>query len=167
MNTSVNSPELIIFPPGKKIATLKKSESEIIESGHIQFENRFNQPLPTLVEAFFNKSKSAITVKVLFFVNSKEDLTSVTVRQLFSISNFGNYKLQFFLSCKDEKQAVTLSDHSSGFHYKSYTAEFTTNSTKDFPEHISLSDIEIVQTFIWDIDPKTSRGTETTVQTTD
>lgn len=165
MNTSVNSPELIILPPGNEIAPPNEAQIEV--SGNIYFENRFNQPLPSLVEASFNEPKTEITVKVLFFVNSEEKLTSVAVRQLFSISNFGNCKLQFFLSCTDKEQAESLKLSSSGPNYKSYTVKFTTESTEGFPKHISLSDIEIVQTFIWDIDPKTSRGTETTVQTTD
>ncbi|REH52598.1 hypothetical protein C7448_103333 [Tenacibaculum gallaicum] len=164
MNNNINSPELIIYPPGELI--LKVQEKNILATGHITFENNFKQPLPSLVEAKFNATKTAINVKVLFFVDSQEKLSSVNVHQLFSISNFGNCKLQLFLSCSQE-QAKILRDYPSPNEYRAYTVNFTTNSTSDFPSHISLSDIKVIQAFIWNIDPKTSRGTETTVQTTD
>ncbi|CAL2104517.1 conserved protein of unknown function [Tenacibaculum sp. 190130A14a] len=163
MNINVNSPESIIFPPGIEI----DNQVKVIESGNIIFNNNFDKPLPSLVEASYDDIEKSITVNVLFFVNSYQELTSVSVHQLFSISNFGHGKLQFFLSCADEAQAQLLKDAPSGFEYQAYTAEFTTRLTEGFPEHIDMCDIKVVQTFVWDIDPKTSRGTETTVQTTD
>ncbi|MEE4000541.1 hypothetical protein V1T75_09325 [Tenacibaculum sp. FZY0031] len=164
MNHNLNSPELIIYPPGEVILEIK--EENIVPAGNIIFENNFNQPLPSVVEATFNATKTSISIKVLFFIDSKAKLTCINVNQLFSISNFGHPKLQLFLSCNEE-QARILSDKATPNKYKAYTVEFSTNNTENFPERISLSDIKIIQTFIWNIDPKTSRGTETTVQTTD
>jgi hypothetical protein len=158
----------LIFPPG---ITLSYNEQPIkipvTKSGHFVFENNFKDPLPSLLEA---KLKDGyIEVKMLFFVDSNYKLTEhhLVVNQLFSISNYGKPKLQFFLHTNDENVCTELKKNATddGTYY-AYTVNFKTDATEGIPANIGLEDIKIVQSFVWDIDPKTSRGTETTVQTT-
>ncbi|WP_237276072.1 hypothetical protein [Tenacibaculum ovolyticum] len=165
MNTITNSEKLIIQPPGEKIRTIGKEN--IIESGNIYFENNFNKPIPTLVEATYheiteNNLNPRIHIKGLFFVESEVPLESALVNQLFSISNFGQPKLQFFIySSIDEAKSLKKSSGK----YKAYTIDFYTDNITNFPKGINLKDIKIAQTFSWNIDPETSRGTETIVKT--
>lgn len=158
MNTQTTD-ESTIYPPGVLIT----EKPVLVEpSGHINFKNDFKTPLPSLVEAKSYESK--IKIKVLFFVASDFNLNEVYINQLFSISNFGYCKLQFFIYC-DKDTCENIKKEAKEEVYKAYSFEFETSNTEDFPEGIKLQDIKIVQTFIWDIDPETSRGTETTVKT--
>lgn len=165
-NINLPTDNSIIYPPGICLPT--ECIKKINPAGKITFENNFNQPLPSLIEATFNKKENinSINVKALVLVNSTFKLTTVNVNQLFSISNFGNCKLQFFIYTSKEI-AMELAKKREVCNYEAYTIEFSTNHETSLPQGISLEDIKIVQTFVWDIDPKTSRGTETTVQTTD
>lgn len=154
----------VILPPGKKIS----SEIKITPSGNIFYKglSKQQQPLPTLVNATRNQDGS-INIKTLIFLNSTISLTPhmVNVSQLFCISDYGDCKLQFFIhSTKDDMNRIK--EDKTEYNYLAYTIEFTTNEETNFPEGIYLSDIKKVQTFLWDIDPTTSRGTETAVQDT-
>ncbi|CAL2092198.1 conserved hypothetical protein [Tenacibaculum sp. 190524A05c] len=166
METAID--EKIIFPPG---ITLSHNEQPILipvsKSGHFTFENNYADPLPSLIEAKFNNDH--IHVKMLFFVDSNFQLEghNLVVNQLFSISNYGHPKLQFFLHTNDENICSELKNNpTTDGKYFAYTVKFKTDCTDGFPANINLEHIKIVQSFVWDIDPKTSRGTETTVQTT-
>ncbi|MGG8495793.1 hypothetical protein ACQY1Q_05215 [Tenacibaculum sp. TC6] len=161
--TNPNSTELIIIPPGELILT--SPWVKITPAGEVHFENSFNRPLPSLVEAKWNSEKNCIDIRTLIFVDSGAPLSSVKVNQLFSVSNFGYSKLQLFIYCSKE-EIEKLTKYGTKNKYKAYTLEFSTNNSTNFPEGIRLNDIKIVQTFLWNIDPETSRGTETTVQTT-
>jgi len=165
-NNNLSTIKNLIYPPGTNLP--QNCIKKIKPAGRITFENNFNQPLPSLVEATFNKKNNidCINIKALILVNSTFKLTSVNINQLFSISNFGNSKLQFFIYASEET-AKELAKKREDCNYEAYTIEFSTHLETHFPEGISLKDIKVVQTFVWDIDPKTSRGTETTVQTTD
>lgn len=158
----------LIFPPGITLSHNEQPiEIPVTKSGQFTFENNFEDPLPSLVEAKFKDG--FIEVKMLFFVDSNYILTGhhLVVNQLFSISNYGKPKLQFFLHTNDEKVCYELQNHATkDGTYHAYTVNFRTNTTTGIPDNINLEDIKIVQSFVWDIDPKTSRGTETTVQTT-
>ena len=85
----------IIFPPGENVATIEGDN--IVECGYVFFKNSFSKPLPTLVEATYDETSNIINVKALIFIESKMTLQSALVNQLFSISNFGQKKLQLIL----------------------------------------------------------------------
>lgn len=162
INSAINEIDNLIYPPGTCLPDI--SIKTPLSSGEITFDNKFNQPLPSLVEAEFNGS--AITVKTLIFVESQIPLEAVKIKQLFSISNFGNCKLQFFIYCSEEVIKKLNDDKESNKgRYKAYKIDFSTEDTKNFPKGISLENIKVVQTFVWNIDPETSRGTETVVKT--
>ncbi|WP_420551187.1 hypothetical protein [Tenacibaculum aiptasiae] len=159
--TSITTPS-IVFPPGKVIS----SEVTIKTSGNIYFENKSEQPLPSLVDSTKNHDGS-INVKALIFVNSSTPLSAsaIKISQLFSVNNFGNYMLQFFIHSTVEDM-LDINKQKTTNEYQAYTIEFTTNEVVTFPEGLTLNDIKVIQTFVWNIDPTTSRGTETTVQDT-
>lgn len=162
IDTNYKAIDSIIYPPGNVLNT----DINIKLSGNIVFETTSYKPLPSLVEAKWNDKESALDIKALIFINSSKPLSNLNVSQLFSISNFGNCKLQFFIYCPEE-DLIELNKNETPNEYQAYTVEFSTNDTTSFPEGITLQDIQVVQTFLWNIDPGTSRGTETSVQTTD
>ncbi|KAB1158388.1 hypothetical protein F7018_09430 [Tenacibaculum aiptasiae] len=157
----------IVFPPGKVISP----EVTIQKSGSIYFENTFERPLPSLVEATQHRcgpiSYGPINVKALIFVSSSTPLSAsaIKISQLFSVNSFGDYMLQFFIHTTVEDM-LKINDNKTTNEYQAYTIKFSTNELVTFPEGISLDKIKVIQTFVWNIDPTTSRGTETTVQDT-
>ncbi|CAL2106399.1 conserved hypothetical protein [Tenacibaculum sp. 190524A02b] len=168
--TNISEKE-IIFPPGELLINDGREYIKVFPSGNINYHSNFTQPLPSLVEAVYepiDDENGVIKVSVLFFVDSEDDLNTIKVNQLFCISSLGECKLQFFIYC-DEAQLKSLTKSSNK--YRAYTVNFKTSNTNNFPEGtpkpVSLKDIKVVETFIWNIDPETSRGTETSVQTTD
>ncbi len=151
----------IILPPGNILNTPVLLKS----AGKISFTNNPEQPLLPHVEAYRNKDES-IAIRALVFINSSAENPELKISQLFSINSSGKGQLQFFIHCDVEEIERLMGENTKGEYY-AYTVEFTTQDTYNFPYGIGLEHIEVVQTFLWNIDPKTSRGTETVVQTTD
>ncbi len=161
MTTDANESKCnIILPPGNILNT----DISINHAGKINFPNNPEQPLLPHVESKIKDG--VITVRTLVFINSSAENPELKISQLFSINNSGKCQLQFFIHC-DTEEIDRLMDEKTEDSYIAYSVEFTTQDTNGFPYGIYLKDIEITQTFLWNIDPKTSRGTETVVQTTD
>ncbi|CAM1340273.1 hypothetical protein [Tenacibaculum amylolyticum] len=160
--------EGIIFPPGNTLLAANGNPMEvpIQKTGGFTFKNQYKKPLPSLLEVEYNEDNDSIKVCILFFVNSSFPLEEhhLVVNQLFTISNYGHYKLQFFLHTNSEGVCKAIKGESTDGEYIAYTTEFTTTSTVGFPDNIELRCIKVAQSFIWDIDPETSRGTETVVK---
>jgi hypothetical protein len=163
----------IINPPGTQLNT----EITVTPIGYLDLGATFEQPLPTLPQAIRNDNNSSITVSVIVLVNTTLELLTFKINQLFTISNNGERQLQFFIYC-DEEQLISIGENlSTNNTYKSFKVNFTTNNTTGFPigpekvvyperyisSKIEIKDINLVETFLWDIDPKTSRGTVTSV----
>ncbi len=186
MKVQSNSSTDIIFPPGETIMNGdKKLEITPTISGYINFPVTKNPDgkilLPTLVEAEFpDPSKTSINVKVLFFVASKAEIIKkslsdtksdiidkIMVKQLFCVNSYGLYTLQLYFYCNEIttlKIYDSQNNHKDPENFQAYSVEFSIDNTINLPENINIEDIRIIQSFIWDIDPKTSRGTETVVK---
>jgi hypothetical protein len=148
-------------------------------NGHINFGKTFSKPLPTLNEAYYNEDEKSITVNAVFLVETKLETLHPKVNQLFTIGDYGEYQLQFFIYYDEEELTKIINNPPKEDNkYKSYKLQFTTTDTTGFPtgpkviidpkkyktDDIKMKDITVVQTFLWDIDPETSRGTRTTVK---
>ena len=188
MKVQSNSSTDIILPPGETIMNGdKKLEITPTISGYINFPVTKNPDgkilLPTLVEAEFpDPSKTSIDVKVLFFVASRAEnikksssdttpdiIDKIMVKQLFCVNSYGLYTLQLYLYCNETttEQIYRSQDEDrdkNPEYFQAYSVKFSIDNTINLPENITISHIDIVQSFIWDIDPKTSRGTETVVK---
>ena len=140
---------LISTPPGEQVKELVFSES-----GKISFTNkRPNKPLQPLVEVYLDASNN-IQVSTVFFIDAAItglDANSFTIYQDYCVSDFGSPRLQFFISYDAQETDAT--------DFQAYQISF-----QALPSIFSNEDITTVQTFLWDIDPITSRGTETGVQ---
>ncbi|NHN27865.1 hypothetical protein FIA58_019480 [Flavobacterium jejuense] len=155
----VNSTENIIYPPGNKLDTTVT----VTSIGFMELGTSFNQPLPTLVQAIKSEDNLSIKIAAIVLIDTKIECPKLIVNQLFSMSSYGETQLQVFIHCDEEEISKILSE-SSGTTYKAFKVEFTTDNFLGFPKGIEIKDIKYVQTFLWNIDPKTSRGTVTIVQ---
>ncbi|WP_196888024.1 hypothetical protein [Aureivirga sp. CE67] len=158
---NLNSDKKIIFPPGNNIESIVPSTS-----GEISFQNNFKAPFPTVANASFDEETNEMSISILFFINSTVENPEIKINQHFSIGTYGECNLQFFLySNEDETKRIIDSKTEDGV-YNAFTLNFKTSNTENFPENINLSDIKTIQTYLWNVDPRTSRGTVTIVETT-
>lgn len=145
-----SSKEVLNNPPG----TLVKINSVSL-SGEISFLHKNTKtPLPPLVESFVTRNNQ-IQIDAIVFIDASFPTPNFNVYQLYCISNSGDPKLQFFVDY-DLKETYAND-------FKAYQVTFEA-SNEGLPVGIKLADIETIEAFSWNVDPVTSRGTETTVQ---
>lgn len=142
-----------IDPPG---LPLTKDEVVYPEVGKVSFPKRKSLSiLSPYVEAYYDSKKNTLTAKAVVYV----DLTTQNVDfkcrvfQNCYIDLDGNAQLQFFIAYDTpEKVSKDFTIHEISFEAK--------------PEYFKgqFANVKTIQTFLWDVDPETSRGTETTVQ---
>ena len=163
MTTLTKSECNIIFPPGNLVPTTPEAR----HVGTIVLSETPNLPLVPHVKVT-KIDNETLEIKSIVFVNTTLDRTpDFLVNQLFSINSLGQCQLQFFIHCSEEQILEIMDDQNhDDIHYQAFSVVFRTSSTEGFPDKIKMSDIKFAQTFLWNIDPETSRGTETVVQTT-
>lgn len=150
-----------IYPPGKCMKP--ESQSRITKQTPICFpENKSSIPFAPIVQATL-KENGTFQVRAVFLVarkpkekkeDGKEDDLKFDIYQNWYIDLNGKRQLQFFIAYD------ILDDPQKDFDV--YEASF---KAEPYPYgKDTFAEIETIQTFLWDIDPETSRGTETTVQ---
>lgn len=160
--TTLSSPTDKIYPPGKCIETESRSRLTIKP---IRFpENISKIPFAPIVQATLMKD-GIFQIRAVFLVarkpkGQKEDEGDKTEELEFDIyQNWyvdlgGNRQLQFFI-------AYDIDDNIEE-NFDVYEASF--RAERDPYGENAFASINTIQTFLWDIDPETSRGTETVVQ---
>ncbi|KIA99333.1 hypothetical protein OA93_06845 [Flavobacterium sp. KMS] len=151
-NLNVEGNEVITMPPGTKIF----SENNNPEIGKVTFPERKSKGLLSpLVEAFYNAENDTLSINIVAYVDldRRNEVFQYDIFQNTYIDIDGNPQLQFFIAYNmPEQDACTFSVHELKFKANPYAF------IGDF------SKVKTIQTFLWDIDPIASRGTETTVQ---
>ncbi len=143
----------ISIPPGVHVKEKKFSKNGIITFA----DKRPFIPLPPLVEVYLSH-KQHIKVSTVFFIDAAIkglNADSFAIYQEFSISDSGTPQLQFFISY--DAVATEAKD------FQAYQISFKAVD-ENLPPDVSFADIKTIQTFIWDTDPVSSRGTVTNVQ---
>jgi hypothetical protein len=151
--TTLESPIEKIYPPGTLLPVKLNPEAV----GKIKFPERTDRLLLSpLVEAYYNKEKKELLVRAVVFVARKEAKNlDFGIYQNCYIDIESKPQLQFFISFDLVETKET--------DFFIYEVEFIVSS---IPYGVdALSKIEKIQTFLWDIDPVASRGTETPVRT--
>ncbi len=144
------SKNVLNSPPGK----LVKINSTSL-NGKISFSNKNSKtPLPPLVESFIIKNNK-IQIDVIVFIDSSFPTPNFNVYQLYCIGHSGDSKLQFYIDY-DLKETYAND-------FNAYQLTFKAIH-KGIPAGIRLTDIKTIEAFSWNVDPVTSRGTETIVQ---
>jgi len=155
-NTTSNSSVAIDVPPGKNITHTIVTTAKSI--GNVTFEETKSvEILSPYVEAYYSAKENTLTVNAIVYVDSaavNEDGTlKYSIFQNSYIDIDGNPQLQFFIVYDMPEELLgNLSIY-----------EIIFQADSDIFSG-GLSNVETIQTFLWDIDPVTSRGTVTTVQ---
>ncbi|MEP1487677.1 MAG: hypothetical protein ABJK28_04560 [Algibacter sp.] len=143
MNTTSLS---ITAPPGQPI----DQENVSIEALNVTFSFAFDsgslKPLQPLVQAMYNEA-GALLVSAVVFIDASEEPNISGVNWESVISDAGEAQLDFFITYNaDELSSKT---------FKGYRVDFIIENP---PEGL-----EQIQTYLWDEDPVSSRGTKTKV----
>lgn len=142
-----------IDPPGFAL-----SEKDIVcpQVGSVSFPKRKSVGiLAPYVEAYYDSKKNILTAKAVVYVDLTAENIDFKCRvfQNCYIDMDGNAQLQFFIAYDTpEKVSKDFTIHEISF-----------EANKDYFKG-QFANVKTIQTFLWDIDPETSRGTETTVQ---
>lgn len=150
--TTLYSPTSKIYPPGEKLDIVLDRDPE----GKIKFpEKRDRKLFSPIVEAYYSKEKKELLVRAVVFI-AREELKKLDFRiyQNCYIDLDGNPQLQFFIAYDLVETEVT--------DFYVYEVDFTAEPLPNRPD--GLSKIKQIETFLWDIDPVSSRGTVTNVQ---
>jgi hypothetical protein len=139
-----------IKPPGVKVphdsVQVEKLEGTTLE---FAFKSSTEQPLQPLVVSKINK-KEELKISAVVFIAEDDNGNCVDPESIFVqcqkvISESGNWQLDFFI--------VYNAPETKAKNFQGYSVDVT---IKDVPE-----EIEHVCAFLWDDDPRTSRGTVT------
>lgn len=163
--TTLVSPDQKIYPPGECMKP--ESINRITKKLPVSFpENNSKIPFSPIVQATLMKD-GTFQVRAVFLVarkpkkhkedeDHKEDELDFDIYQNWYIDLDGQRQLQFFIAYD------ILDDPEPDFdvYETSFKAQPYPYGEKTF------ASLTTIQTFLWDIDPETSRGTETTVQHT-
>ncbi|CAM4361341.1 hypothetical protein [Flavobacterium terrigena] len=134
MSTTNSSSTLV--PPGVEISSNFKSLNSVIEFTR----PRPTEPLPPLVQAYYENG--ILEVSAVAFIDASQKLESISV---------------FYDDSQDMPTfyVTYTAPETEAIKFMGYQVNFT----------IELSNKpEVIETFVWDEDPRTSRGTYTTVQ---
>ncbi len=134
--TSTNSSGTIIVPPGKEISSNFTSLNSVIEFTRA----RSTEPLPPLVQAYYENG--VLQVCAVAFIDKSQNIESISV----FYDNSQKTPTFYVTYTAPETEASE---------FMGYQVNFTIEMPNK-PEEI--------MTFVWDEDPRTSRGTYTTVQ---
>jgi hypothetical protein len=149
-----STPKKNVYPPGTVIPILDFS---VVSSSISLSNNKSYDLLQPLVAASLDATGN-IQVSTVVFVDASLSLvnTDFIVNQLYDISDLGFPRIQFFISYEKPETKPT--------EFKAYEISFSPLLASLIPAVVIGSQIKTVQVFIWNVDPKTSRGTETVVQ---
>ncbi len=151
-------------PPGVPVQNI----SQVVNEGVIHFKagNTNNSSLSPINGVTFNynekdPSQSTIGISVFFMVDQAlyekyiNNSLVFTVYQYFCLGNEGQPQLQFYITSNYQNGNTDI------YNYGQLQFLVTNDSLKSIG--LTVADIFSIQTFMWDLDPKTSRGTITTV----
>jgi hypothetical protein len=131
-----------IDPPGVELTNVNFTPTK----QEIKFKNnRSTNPLPPLVQSNYDFDGN-IAISVVFFVDSQRDLKTI---QVYWDKNI--LKPSFYIAYSEMNDFVKT--------FTSYEIDFVLKK-----EHLSGMKPDEIQTFVWNKDPITSRGTVTTVR---
>jgi hypothetical protein len=154
-NITLKSPTDKIYPPGKCIK--KATKNKLTQQPIIFPENASKIPFAPIVQATFTDSET-LQVRAVFLVSThtplNDDKLEFMIYQNWYVNLEGERQLQFFIAY-DIDDAISKD-------FDVYEISF--KAEKDPYGEDAFKSINTIQTFLWDIDPETSRGTETTVQ---
>lgn len=155
-NITPNSFDDKVYPPGKCI---KKATKNKLTQKPVNFpENTSQIPFSPIVQATFTDSET-LQVRAVFLVSTNtalnNDKLDFMIYQNWYVDLDGKRQLQFFITYDIDDSISTDFD----------VYEISFKAEKDPYGEDAFKSVNTIQTFLWDVDPETSRGTETAVHT--
>ncbi|QOG03872.1 hypothetical protein [Flavobacterium sp. MDT1-60] len=143
-----------ITPPGIDITP--KDKDAVHSIGTVTFKKtKSAEVLSPYVEAYYDSHSNALLIQAVVYVDSplvENEILHYKIIQNTYIDIEGNPQLQFFIVYNmPEELSADL-----------FIYEIVFNANDSFIG--GFSNLEKIQTFLWDSDPETSRGTETPVR---
>lgn len=147
-----NECPVIIYPPGTDITPIEGANS----IGNVTFqETKSIEILAPYVEAYYSAKQNTLTMNAIIYVAAeaiKNEVLDYSVIQNTYIDIEGHAQLQFFIVYNQPEEL-------SGDLFI-YEVIFQADADIFIG---GLSNLTTIQTFLWDSDPETSRGTVTQV----
>lgn len=144
MSTSILS---VTTPPGVPIDQTLVNITNLNSQIEFDYNSSSIKPLPPLVQVSFS-AEGNLQVSAVVFVASSETPNLSAVNQESVISDSGETQLDFFIIYDAPEQSYQT--------FNAYRVDFVVENPP--------SDLVQIETFLWDSDPVTSRGTVTGVQ---
>ncbi|WP_111309226.1 hypothetical protein [Confluentibacter sediminis] len=143
MNTTLN---LSVVPgqpiPESNILNIQKLDAQI----SFAFNSTSKKPFGPLVQVSFSDT-GALQVSAVVFVAASENPNFSGVNKQYVISSSGELELDFFIIYDEPEVRYQIFD--------AYRIDFIVENPR--------ADLVQIQTYLWDTDPVSSRGTVTTV----
>ncbi|MGC6431722.1 MAG: hypothetical protein ACON5F_11820 [Jejuia sp.] len=137
----------VTVPPGEPIAKSNIKVQKINSQIEFSFNSSSTKPLSPLVQISFDK-KGNLQVSAIVFIPTSETPNLSNINQEYVISDSGETQFDFFI--------IYNAPEVSSQTFQGYKVDFVLeNPPKDLVQ---------IETFIWDEDPETSRGTVTPVE---
>lgn len=145
-------------PPG----VLNTSATQLINTCRVHFPSGqlYNLSLPPINRVSLDEREGKLEINTFFLIDEAlvekhlQDL-QFAVYQLYCISDAGEPEMQFYITSN------YTNGKTDNYYSVQLNFELTDESLK--ATGVGVKDIKSVQTFLWNIDPRTSRGTVTTV----
>ncbi|WP_297332387.1 hypothetical protein [Flavobacterium sp.] len=139
-----------VNPPGQKITIIS-----VRPAGKINFENKCPDiPLSPLVEATYFTESDEMRISAVVFLDAAIVSPSFEVFQECQPYVEGEPPVKFYV-CYDHKRTMATE-------FNAYQVNFSLDPAAI--HGIEVNKINEIETFLWDTDPKASRGTVTNVQ---
>lgn len=137
-----------VLPPGKAIKEKNFEVTNLDTTVGFAFNSTSITPLSPIVQTSFN-DEGALQVSAIVFIASSIDNPNLDYVSKKEIDLFsGQEQLNFYITYDAEEVSAQ--------EFNAYRMDITVNNP---PRNLAQ-----IQTFLWDEDPKTSRGTLTTVE---
>ncbi|ALJ05110.1 hypothetical protein APS56_08220 [Pseudalgibacter alginicilyticus] len=143
MNTTILS---ITTPPGQPIKKNNIAFQKLDAQINFAFNSESIKPFSPLVQASYS-SDSNLQISAVIFIASSEEPNFSGVNQESVISDEGETQLDFFIIYDAPEKSNQI--------FNAYRVDFVVENPP--------KDLEQIQTFLWDKDPVSSRGTKTKV----
>lgn len=155
-NSSGNEPEY--YPYRKLLDTVSGPKNKSVKSVSTGIFTKIIQPTVLACKSSGGQDESTkMTVLIAAFINTEKVLqnSDFSFYYDFSLSMLGEPQLNIYITFNDEIQ---------GEEYNCYSFELGFESDPKILSQWQLDGVGTIQVFLYDKDPKTSRGTVTTVQ---
>jgi len=148
-----------VYPPGKEMKQNLVSFKQLFSDSDKKYPNQITfekegtiKNLQPLVHAFYDAKNDSVNICAVVFVDAAYNPMPFTVYQKYTTKpEKGKAQIKFYVAYDLPETKTKV--------YNTYQVIFRYSHGEIIPKNLST-----IKTYLWDIDPETSRGTTTTVE---